>query len=36
MMCPSCDGLGYYDIGDCEEGVTETCHECDGIGEVED
>lgn len=34
-ICPSCEGTGYYDIGDCEDGVTEACPECDGLGEVE-
>lgn len=30
--CPSCDGLGYYDVGDCEDGVTDDCGECNGTG----
>ena len=34
-LCPSCFGLGCYDVGDCEDGVTEVCPECDGAGEVE-
>lgn len=34
MICLSCGGMGYYDIEDCEDGVTETCPECDGIGEI--
>ena len=34
--CPSCGGMGYYDIGDCEDGVTENCPECHGLGELFD
>ena len=30
--CSSCEGLGCYDVGDCEEGVVETCKACDGTG----
>lgn len=32
--CSSCLGMGYIDIGDCEDGVTDTCPECDGKGIV--
>lgn len=33
-FCPSCEGMGYYDIGDCEDGVAEVCPECDGKGDL--
>jgi len=33
--CESCGGAGYIDIGYCEDGVTDTCPECQGSGEVE-
>ncbi len=32
-LCNSCGGMGWIDIGDCEDGVIETCPECDGLGE---
>ena len=32
--CPSCLGLGYFDIGDCEDGVIDDCPSCDGSGVV--
>ncbi len=35
IECPSCLGTGQYDIGDCEDGVTESCPECEGYGDVE-
>jgi len=34
--CPSCGGLGQYDVGDPEDGVVADCHECLGTGQVED
>jgi len=34
--CPSCKGMGWYDVGDCEDGVIENCKECDGYGEVDE
>ena len=34
-ICESCEGAGYTDVGDCEDGVTDTCPECRGTGEVE-
>lgn len=33
--CPTCDGMGSFTIGDCEDGVDETCPECDGKGVVD-
>jgi DnaJ-class molecular chaperone len=30
--CAGCGGMGWINIGDCEEGVTDTCPECDGTG----
>jgi DnaJ-class molecular chaperone len=30
--CDSCGGSGSIDIGDCEDGVTDTCPACDGTG----
>lgn len=35
-LCTSCQGMGYHDVGDCEDGVTEVCPECDGRGEIDD
>jgi len=35
IPCPSCEGLGCIDIGDCEDGVQDVCLECEGKGEVE-
>jgi DnaJ-class molecular chaperone len=35
VECASCAGLGYYDVGDCEDGVTDVCPECDGEGVIE-
>lgn len=35
-ICPSCEGVGGYDIGDCEDGVWEECQECLGLGEIPD
>ena len=32
--CMSCKGAGGYSIGDCEDGVWESCEECAGRGEV--
>jgi DnaJ-class molecular chaperone len=31
-LCSSCHGSGQFDVGDPEEGVTETCPECEGSG----
>ncbi len=36
ILCPSCEGAGEYSIGDCEDGVTDTCAECEGLGQVPD
>lgn len=36
ITCPSCQGLGYYDVGDVEDGIEEACEECDGNGILED
>lgn len=36
IECDSCQGVGYYSIGDCEDGVDETCEECGGEGVLED
>lgn len=36
IECPSCEGLGTFDIGDCEDGITETCSVCDGEGMIEE
>lgn len=34
--CPSCKGMGVWEIGDCEDnGVWENCIECDGEGQIE-
>jgi len=33
--CGSCCGFGYIDIGDCEDGVTDDCPECNGTGQIE-
>jgi hypothetical protein len=30
--CDSCGGSGSIDIGDCEDGVTDTCPACNGMG----
>lgn len=30
--CKSCAGLGWIDIGDCEDGVINTCPDCEGSG----
>jgi DnaJ-class molecular chaperone len=30
--CDSCAGTGNLDIGDCEDGVTDTCPACNGTG----
>jgi len=32
--CPSCLGSGSFDIGDCEDGVTDDCPQCHGCGEI--
>lgn len=33
-LCLSCCGSGNIDIGDCEDGVTDVCPECDGLGRI--
>lgn len=35
-LCPSCDGAGEYPIGNCEDGVWETCRECNGTGTIDE
>jgi DnaJ-class molecular chaperone len=35
LTCPTCAGMGWIDIGDCEDGVTDTCPECLGAGRIE-
>ena len=35
IECPRCEGMGYIDIGDVEDGVTEECMECNGSGSVD-
>lgn len=34
-VCDSCSGMGYYNIGDCEDGITKTCPVCRGVGELD-
>lgn len=34
-VCESCKGCGVIDLGDCEDGVWETCPECCGDGVIE-
>lgn len=36
IECPGCEGSGGYDIGDCEDGVWETCSVCLGTGDIEE
>lgn len=33
--CKTCGGSGVIDIGDCEDGVWDTCPACDGEGIVD-
>jgi len=33
LPCDSCGGMGWIDIGDCEDGVIDDCPTCDGTGE---
>lgn len=33
--CPTCNGMGSFTIGDVEDGVDETCPECEGRGTVD-
>lgn len=33
--CKSCHGTGVIDIGDCENGVQDSCPECGGGGEID-
>lgn len=35
ISCEGCGGLGVIDMGDCEEGVWDTCPECAGEGVIE-
>lgn len=35
ISCPSCEGIGEYCVGDCEDGVWEICQECNGDGYVD-
>jgi hypothetical protein len=32
LDCEACGGLGWYDVGDCENGVIDVCPACDGDG----
>lgn len=34
LTCPSCNGAGVYDVGDCEDGVWNACEECSGFGTI--
>lgn len=34
MMCFTCKGAGEWPIGDCEDGLWETCSDCEGRGET--
>lgn len=36
ISCEGCGGLGWIDLGDCEDGMTETCPECNGNGVIEE
>jgi len=37
MRCPSCDGLGYFEMFyDQYDLHDEPCVECDGTGEIDD
>lgn len=36
MTCLSCGGMGWFDVGDCEDGVITECEECEGTGEIDD
>lgn len=31
-VCTTCAGLGGWSLGDCEDGVWETCDDCEGTG----
>lgn len=35
-LCPSCAGMGTYDIGDCEDGVWGDCPQCEGTGRIQE
>ena len=35
IECDACDGIGGRSIGDCEDGVWDTCPVCEGRGRVE-
>lgn len=32
VTCGACGGLGWRDVGDCEDGNITTCLACDGTG----
>ena len=32
ILCSCCAGMGCIDVGDCEDGVMETCPQCQGTG----
>ena len=34
IICPSCKGDGIHSLGDCEDGITVVCQECDGYGNI--
>lgn len=36
VMCESCQGMGYYDVGDLDDGIVDECPECQGTGFVEE
>ena len=37
MECPSCDGLGYFEVFYTEFDIhDESCNTCEGTGEIEE
>lgn len=35
-ICESCQGVGEWALGDCEDGNTMTCPECEGKGWIDE
>jgi len=33
MICEACAGLGWVDLGNCEDGVIQICPGCGGTGQ---